>query len=456
MRSQHRRTSIFWGARTDPRECGIFVPMHDRPALILPEAVGLPAWRAKIIVTDAGAAHPGAAARNAEIALTEDSGFAGAIRLDVLRGQVMVCGSLPWAPYWHGPRPWTEEEDTRALMWLQNEGIFVRSRPAVADIVNVIAEADAYHPVFDYYRTLGWPNSPIWDGTPRVGGDDHVSWLTRYCGVEDSPYTRAIGAGWAACSVARLFDSGCRVPVLLLGGSGFDNKSAVYKVLAGAFFGAVGALSLKQVPERLRSSWIIEITGLEQLRRREWRHVIDFVARDSDEFVCRGRHHRRPRPFMLAAAIELQDCPPALADAREWYFVRCSAIDVEALLRDRDQFWAEILVRYGSSAPALEMPLAPRDIGVWGMRDEAAVLQQYLRERCEASPASLIEKNELCENYNQWRRVWGLAPVDKRWLGRDLKRAFPKLHHYRPDKRPFEDHRRQYYRGLKLISGGRG
>jgi len=260
----------------------------------------------------------------------------------------------------------------------------------------------------------------------------------------------------AACSVARLFDPGCRVPVLLLGGGGVDKKSAVYKVLAGAFFGAVGALSLKGAPERLRSSWIIEITGLEQLRRREWRGVIDFAARDSDELLYRGRRCRRSRPFVLAAATELQDWPRELADAREWCFVRCGSIDVAALVRDRNQFWAETLVRYGARAPALEARLAPRDIGVWGLRDEAAVLQRYLRECCEASPASLIEKNELCEKYNRWRRAWGLAPVDKRWLGRDLKRAFPKLHHYRPDKRPFEDHRRQYYRGLKLIPRGRG
>ena len=290
-----------------------------------------------------------------------------------------------------------------------------------------------------------------------MGGGHNVSWLTRYCGVEDSPYARAVGAGWAACSVARLFDPGCRAPVLLLGGGGVDNKSMVYKVLAGAFFGAVGALGLRRVPERLRSSWIIEITGLEQLQRREWRGVINFAARDNDEFVNRGRRHRRPRPFVLAAATELQDFPPELAVTRELCFVRCGAIDVEALVRDRDQFWAETLVRYGARVPDLEAPLAPRDTGVWEMRDEAAVLQRYLRECCEAAPASLIEKNELCESYNQWRRALGLAPVDKRWLGRDLKRTFPKLHHYRPEKRPFEDTSQAALSGgQKLIPGERG
>jgi hypothetical protein len=95
--------------------------MHDRPALIPPVAVGLPAWRGKIIVTDAGLAHPGAVARNAEIALTEDPSFAGAIRWDALRGQVMICAPLAWAPHWCAPRTWEETDDTRGMLWLQDQ-----------------------------------------------------------------------------------------------------------------------------------------------------------------------------------------------------------------------------------------------------------------------------------------------------------------------------------------------
>ena len=142
--------------------------MHGRPTLILPEAMGLPAWRAKIIVTDAGAARPGAAARNAEIALTEDPCFAGAIRLDELSGQVMVCGPLPRAPHWRAPRPWTEQDDTRALLWLQNEGIFVRSRAAVADIVDVIAEAES-RTTWLSITTARWAGRIRRSGTGRRG-----------------------------------------------------------------------------------------------------------------------------------------------------------------------------------------------------------------------------------------------------------------------------------------------
>jgi predicted P-loop ATPase len=177
-------------------------------------------------------------------------------------------------------------DDTRAMLWLQDQGIFVRSSRAVGEIIDVIAEANAYHPAADYFRALGWPNSLIWDGEPRVGGDDNPSWLSRYCGVEDSRYTRAIGSGWTLISIARLFDPGCRAPVLVLGGVDVD-KSAVFKILGDAFYGQVSALGVKDgALERRRSSWIIEVTDLDQLRRPgQWRGVIDFAARDGDELL---------------------------------------------------------------------------------------------------------------------------------------------------------------------------
>jgi predicted P-loop ATPase len=436
--------------------------MHDRPALIPPVAVGLPAWRGKILVTEDGLAHSGAAARNAEIALTEDPAFAGAIRYDALRGEVMVCGPLPWAPRWLAPRPWEETDDTRAQLWLQDQGIFIRSRRAVADIVDVIAEDGIYHPIVDHFRPLGWPSSPRWDGDVRVGGDDHPSWLSRYCGVEDSPYTRAIGQGWALLAVAWLFDPGCRAPVLVLGGAGVENKAAVFKILGGEFFGQVSAFAVKHrnpLPERQRSAWIIEITGLDQLRRLgEWRGVVEFAAREADEFLDRGRRQRRLRPCVFGASTEREDGLPEHADARSWYFVHCSAIDVDALIRDRDQFWTEALVRYGArTIPEISNPIGklPR-IGIGAMRDGVAILRQYLSERCEGDRAAMIAKDTLLADYNEWRSTCGLAPLTKHWLGRHLKRAAPELHDYRPEKRPFEDRRQHYYRGLRVISGRRG
>ena len=87
--------------------------------------------------------------------------------------------------------------------------------------------------------------------------------------------------------------------------------------------------------------------------------------------------------------------------------------------------------------------------------DAVATLQHYLAERCEVGFTSLVEKDELHQDYNRWRTAYGLHPVEKTVFGKNLKKAFPKLGLYRPDKRPLEHHRRQFYRGLRVIHGGR-
>jgi hypothetical protein len=221
----------------------------------------------------------------------------------------------------------------------------------------------------------------------------------------------------------------------------------------------------------LRSSWIIEITGLDQLRRRsEWRGVTDFAAWDSDPSVGRGPNRRRPRPCVFGATTESEDGLPKKAAApRDWYFVRCGTIDVEALIRDRDQFWAEGLVRHQMRARALpssitEMPrAAPRierraerradaPLGVLGsgLRGvEVVELQHYLGERVELGPSYKIEKAGLLADYNAWRQAHGLQDIAPTMLGRAIRRAGIEVAEYRPQTHDGRRSRR-YYRGLKL------
>jgi hypothetical protein len=162
------------------------------------------------------------------------------------------------------------------------------------------------------------------------------------------------------------------------------------------------------------------------------------------------RYHERP--YVFGATTERETCPPELIGSSEWHFVGCGAIDLSGLARDRDQFWAEILVRYCSRAhPGVDaLQIAPRAVGA--MRDEISVMRAYLAERCEFGPAHLVEKDALYADHSAWRAAVGLHPVDKVWFGRHLRAAYPKVGHYRPDKRSHEPHRRQLYRGLRLLT----
>jgi hypothetical protein len=416
----------------------------------------LPPWFSQLLVTVDGQPLPSAKARNTEIALTGDPAFARAIGYDVFRGETMVTAPLPWAPQWQEPRPWEYADDTRTMLWLQERGLGASSA-VVSDVVDVIAGANAYHPLLNYFSYLGWtlsqPMQSIWDGRPRVGGGGAPSWLTTYCGVADSPYVRAVGAGWPILGVARVFDPGCRASVLVLAGAGGAAKTAVFRILGGPFYGTIPARSTTDCLEQLRASWVIELADLDVLRRPDWRSLFGFVSRSFDRFRHRRRRGRdRQRPGIFGAATERESCQAELWASCEWHFVCCDAIDLTALARDRDQFWAEALVRYW----AREHGAA--NLGHKGLRDVAelrnavSIVKAYLAERCEFGPTHLVEKDALFQDHCSWREVSGVQPIDKVWFGRHLRAAYPKVGQYRPDKRSHESYRRQLYRGLRLLA----
>jgi len=98
--------------------------------------VNAPAWWSSLVLNSKGNAQ--AIALNGTIALDQDPAFAMAIRLDKFRNQTMVCAPLPWDPNMLIPRPWTNTDDFRAMIWLQEQGIMLKTM-AVHEIVEAIA-----------------------------------------------------------------------------------------------------------------------------------------------------------------------------------------------------------------------------------------------------------------------------------------------------------------------------
>ena len=84
----------------------------------------------------------------------------------------------------------------------------------VARRVVSIARSRPFDPLADYLQSIRW------DGTPRIGSADQVSWLSAYCGAEDIPYTREVARRWLLALVARGLKPGTKVDnVLVLEGA---------------------------------------------------------------------------------------------------------------------------------------------------------------------------------------------------------------------------------------------
>ena len=122
---------------------------------------------------------------------------------------------------WGSKGTWTEDDNTRALVWLQTKhAIHVNSSNVAMEAVATVAKENSFHPIRDYLNQC----ANKWDGVSRID-----TWLVDYLGVqsteENAEYIHAVGRRWLISAAARVFNPGCKVDcALVLEGKQGDKK----------------------------------------------------------------------------------------------------------------------------------------------------------------------------------------------------------------------------------------
>lgn len=220
---------------------------------------------------------------------------------------------------------------------------FLMPKGEVFDMVSYRAHEHSFHPVLDYLDGL-----EAWDGTVRVGGDDQPSWLTRYCGVKDSPYTRAVGRLLLCAAVRRIRQPGCKFDemVILEGGQGVG-KSKMWRFLCPDPEWFTDDFSLKydtkQIMEITKGKWFIECPELKGKTDGDLTHLKALLSRSTEvSRMAYGREaEERKRQFVLVGTTNESEYLLDLTGDRRYWPVEVGFIDLEALVHDRDQIWAE-------------------------------------------------------------------------------------------------------------------
>ncbi len=248
-------------------------------------------------------------------------------------------------------RPVSNEDIIRTDYQMQRLGMN-GSTGKVQDAIYVAARQYPMHPVRDYFNRIQW------DGTNRLD-----KWLQYYLGAEfdDQEYLSAVGRKWLVAAVARVMDPGCKFDnMLIFEGNQGKGKSTALRVLATFDDGdkkveyftdefSISKADDKDELMKLAGRLIVEIAELDGFYKREDTFMKAFISRQTDQFRPPfGRvSETYKRQFVFAGTYN----PKAgvfrdPTGARRYWPLKVGKIDLQALRHDREQLWAEAVMRY--------------------------------------------------------------------------------------------------------------
>lgn len=241
-------------------------------------------------------------------------------------------------------------------------------------VLGNLGRAKGYHPVRDYLDEV----APRWDGAVRLGrhatvheadcqggvGDEWAtllgapacacplvpgpSWLTTYGGAPDTAYVRAVGRLAIVAAARRARRPGALFQELLvLEGPQGGGKSTALKALCPdpAWFTdqlPLGA-DAREMMEATQGRLIVEVAELQGLSKSDENKIKAYLSRVTDSARGAYMHHtsRRDRQFVPIGTTNEEQYLGDPTGNRRWWPVRAARWDVAALIRDRDQLWAE-------------------------------------------------------------------------------------------------------------------
>lgn len=270
-------------------------------------------------------------ARNAVVALSNDPEFTGRLRYDEMLASTVLDGQAI-----------TNAEIESVHIWLQENGLKRLGLDVAREAIDVVGRKYPFNPLRD------WLDGLAWDGSLRLS-----QWLISCLGVADSEYHRQIGSCFLKGMVARIYQPGCKCDyMLVLEGPQGVLKSSICATIAGSQYFSDTLPDLGsdhvRVSTHLRGKWLVEVSELSSFSRADASKLKQFISTPEEKYMPKyGRKEvTEPRTCLFIGTTNDDHYLRDPTGGRRFWPVKCGAINLDWLVANRDQLFAEAVSEY--------------------------------------------------------------------------------------------------------------
>lgn len=277
---------------------------------------------------------------NVYVILAHCPAIAGTIRFNVVTKDIEVCGG----PF-QGMDP--ETLSTALMNWLHASQWRIKvKRTEVEDQLLLVAMEHKFDPIVDMLTGLKW------DEKSRL--DDffftHAVARQKGAGGQDlTNHLRRVGSKFFISGAARAINPGCQVDTMLVleGTKEGEGKTEMCRRLFHPWYAVTRGINDKDALMLTATTWGIELGELSAAKRSEDEHWLSYLDTRDDKYrpPYGRRHVTAPRRCVFVGTTNKEQWLTPGKGRRRYWPVFIEKINLDLIDQDRDQLWAEAVVR---------------------------------------------------------------------------------------------------------------